>query len=189
MAEPVSPEPVKAILAILWSRADRLAEAIASLQAMWGPLDFAGPDHPFQATDFYVKEMGSILNRRIVSFERLVPPDFLVDAKHQCNEMESGLSDPRGRTVNLDVGLLDHNKVVLASMKSAGQKIYLGRGVWADFTLRFAGGEYRPLEWTFPDFADGRYLRELLAIREIYRRQRKEHLRLHASDSPNILQP
>lgn len=187
MAEPVPPEPVKAILAILWSRADPLAAALASLQALWGPMDFASPDHPFQATDFYLEEMGSNLSRRIVSFERLASPDFLVDAKHKCNDIESRLAEPRGRTVNLDVGLLDHNKVVLASMKPAGQKIYLGRGVWADLTLRFAAGGYRPVEWTFPDFADGRYLPELLAIRDLYKRQRKEYLRLHAGDPTNVL--
>jgi hypothetical protein len=115
--------------------------------------------------------MGSGLSRRIVSFYSLVPPDCLSSTKQKCNEIEDQLAGSKGRTVNLDVGYLDHNKIVLASFKSAGQKIYLGEGVWADLVARYRQGRYCSFEWTFPDFRDGRYDRELGQIREIYLKQ------------------
>lgn len=188
MAEPVLPEPVKPIVAILWADENPLAAAQGMMEARWGPIDFVGAHHPFHATDFYLPEMGQPLSRRIISFQHLLSPDFLIQAKHECNQWEARLANDRGRTVNLDVGYLDHNKVVLASMKAAGQKIYLGDGVYADLTLRFRDGAYRPFEWSFPDFADDRYQRDLLAVRDIYRRQRKEFLRRDASDETGVLQ-
>jgi hypothetical protein len=114
------------------------------------------------------------LNRRLLSFLQLVPPDSLSRAKHICNEIEDRLDGKNGRLVNLDVGYLDHNKIVLASFKGAGQKIYLRDGVWADLIARYQRGKYCPFEWTFPDFRDDRYGQELLRIRWIYLGQIRE---------------
>ena len=62
---------------------------------------------------------------------------------------------------------------MLASLKPAGQKIYLGSGVYADLVGRYAGSRYRPFEWTFPDFRDGRHDAELAVLRRLYLRQRR----------------
>jgi hypothetical protein len=48
--------------------------------------------------------------------------------------------------------------------------------------LRYRDGKYRPFEWTFPDFRDGRYDLELNAIRRIYMAQLKS-LRKSPQDS------
>jgi hypothetical protein len=165
---PQDVDPVKLFTAILWAQSDSLSAATEILESCWGEIDFSGADHPFDMTDYYEAEMGKNLNRRIVSFLHPVPPDCLVSAKHRCNEIEDSLARDEGRLVNLDIGYLDHNKIVLASFKSAGQKIYLGEGVWADLVGRYRQGRYCPFEWTFPDFRDGRYDQELLEIRGIY---------------------
>ncbi len=158
-------------MAILWAPAGPLKQASEILQSFWGDADFTGEDHPFDVTDYYEPEMGSDLNRRLVSFSRLAPPDCLSSAKHRCNEIEDQLAGEKGRLVNLDIGYLDDNKIVLASFKSAGQKIYLRDGVWADLVGRYRQGRYCSFEWTFPDFRDGRYDCELGRIREIYLKQ------------------
>ena len=71
------------------------------------------------------------------------------------------------RPVNLDAGYLDHSKVVPPSMKFAGQKIHLGQEVYADLMSRYRNGRYRPLEWPFPGFRDGRYDANLARIPEL----------------------
>ena len=146
------------------------------LHSYWGDVDFASKDYPFDTTNYYEPEMGPNLKRRLVSFLQPVPPESLCRAKHICNEIEDVLAGEMGRLVNLDIGYLDHNKIVLASFKGAGQKIYLGDGVWADLVARYRNGRYSPFEWTFPDFRDGRYDQELLAIRQIYMKQLRNQL-------------
>jgi hypothetical protein len=171
VARPQAAEPVKLFVAVLWAPSGPIQNAMEKLCFHWGEIDFVGADHPFDMTDYYEPEMGRDLRRRLVSFLRLMPPDGLSAAKHICNEIEDRLAGESGRLVNLDIGYLDHNKIVLASFKGAGQKIYLGDGVWADMIARYRKGKYRPFEWTFPDFRDGRYDQELLKIRQIYLRQ------------------
>jgi hypothetical protein len=172
--QPHEADPVKLIVAVLRSPAASLDMTMEMLQSRWGDVDFSGADHLFDMTNYYEPEMGTGLSRRLVSFFHLIPPDGLCDAKHFCNTIEDQMSGSKGRLVNLDVGYLDHNKIVLASFKGAGQKIYLGHGVWADMVARYRKGRYCPFEWTFPDFRDGRYDQELLQIRKIYLQQLRE---------------
>ncbi|SVB30176.1 uncharacterized protein METZ01_LOCUS183030 [marine metagenome] len=116
--------------------------------------------------------MGAPLQRRLIFFETLLPPAEIVHIKLRCNDIENTLAVDRNRTVNLDAGYMDHNKVILASAKEAGQKIYLDSGIYADIMGRYEKGRYRPFDWTFPDFRDGRYDEEFLAVRRIYLAQR-----------------
>ncbi len=174
MARPHNVDPVKLIVAVLWASFGPLNDAMKQLRTIWGETDFESVDYPFDITDYYESEMGAGLNRRLVSFLNLVPPDCLSSAKHTCNEIEDRLSGERGRTINLDIGYLDHSKIVLASFKGAGQKIYLSAGVWADMIARYRSGKYYPFEWTFPDFRGGRYDQALSEIRQKYLKQLKE---------------
>ena len=173
MAKPQTATPVKLLVAVLWADADALQAAVTELQAVWGEVDFTGADRPFDRTDYYVEEMGAGLQRRLVTFVGLVPPESIRPAKLRCNEIEDGLSSKHGRRVNLDIGYLDHNKIVLASVKYAGQKIHLGDGVYADLVARYKHGRYQPFEWTFPDFRDSRYDAELVQVRRTYLQQLK----------------
>jgi hypothetical protein len=175
MAKPGPVDPVKLFVAILWSDAGALEGALEELQTRWGRVDVTGGDHPFDVTPYYEDEMGCGLIRRLISFDALVSPETLPEAKLACNEIEDRFARGKGRRVNLDVGYLDHNKIVLASAKCAGQKIYLGAGIYADLVARYREGRYQPFEWTFPDFRDGRYDHDLVQIRRIYLNQLRVH--------------
>jgi len=174
MARPESPVPVKYFTAILFSSPDLFTGAKRILREKWGRLDLEGESRLFEVTDYYQPEMGSPLYRSIVSFAELMDPSEIVERKLSCNNIEDDLALGSKRRVNLDAGYLDHNKVVLASAKAAGQKIYLDRGIYADLAGRYKSGRYQPFEWSFPDFKDGRYDRELLSIRKRYLSQLNE---------------
>ncbi|MBN2321766.1 MAG: DUF4416 family protein [Acidobacteria bacterium] len=171
MAQPEEPLPVKYLVAALFHDQEKLMQVKKELVARWGTVDFEGKDYPFDITDYYQPEMGTPLYRRLLAFEPLYTPAMIVSMKLECNDIEASFSHDGRRTVNLDAGYLDHNKFVLASAKEAGQKVYLDKGIYADLSGRYKAGKYRPFEWSFPDFKDGRYDEELLAIRKLYMNQ------------------
>jgi len=171
MADTRPPAPVKFFIAVLYHEREFLERGLTLLEQTWGKADIHGPDREFDVTDYYAPEMGTPLYRRLVSFEKLLDPTELVAMKLECNRVEQELSVDGRRTVNLDAGYLDHNKVLLASAKEAGQKVYLDKGIYADLAGRYKSGKYQPFEWSFPDFRDGRYDRELLAMRSAYLQQ------------------
>jgi hypothetical protein len=174
MASIRQPPPVKYFIAVLFRERADLDRARDLIMGHWGAMDFEGTDHVFDVTDYYEPEMGSPLFRRILALENLHEPTLLVDMKLACNTIEDRLREGGRRTVNCDAGYLDHNKVLLASAKEAGQKIYLDKGIYADLAGRYKSGKYQPFEWSFPDFKDGRYDTELCAIRALYLKQVKE---------------
>jgi Domain of unknown function (DUF4416) len=163
---------------MIWADATLLPEVRTRLAERFGDIDFEGPDRAFDLTDYYEAEMGPNLSRRLIGFEPLASPEQLPPAKLACIAMEAAFISPRsgtpGRGINLDIGYLDHNKIVLASVKPAGQKIYLSAGIYADLVARYAEGRYQPFAWTFPDFKDGRHDPELATLRGRYLEQMKE---------------
>ena len=187
MIEPLAPEPVKYFVALLWADASLLPDVSARMAERWGAVDFQGPDHAFDLTNYYESEMGPNLFRRLIAFEPLRGPEELVEGKQGCIAIEAAMAGPQGRRVNLDIGYLDHNKIVLASVKAAGQKIYLSAGIYADLVARYAQRRYQPFAWTFPDFKDGRYDAELNALRGKYLEQikvwRKENSTTDGTDT------
>jgi len=168
-------DPVKLFTALLYREEGPLGEARKLLSESFGEEDYRSAPVLFDHTGFYEKEMGAPLYRVFISYARLVNPYELASAKLVAARIEEKLADSRGcRRVNIDPGILDYQKVVLASFKHQGQKIYLDHGVWADLTLYYRKGGWSFFEWTFPDFKAGVYDKILLEIRRIYKNQRLE---------------
>jgi hypothetical protein len=163
--------PVKLIAAILYRDEEPFQEALRSLEEMFSRTDYRSAPVSFEGTRYYESEMGSGLLRVLLSFENLVDPVFLVPAKLAARDIEDDSRQEGKRRVNIDMGYLDHHKMVLASFKERGNKVYLERGVWADMTLFFRKGSVDPLPWSFPDFKAGLYDRALLDIRMVYQEQ------------------
>ena len=174
MAHRKAPELVKAFVAVLGSDDQRMEAAVEALVPAWGPLDLRSQTFSFGHTDYYEAEMGADLRRQFFAFERLVDPGLLPDLKDQAAQLEDELAKDGRRPVNLDPGYLDYNKVVLASYKPGGQKIYMRDGVYADLVLLYERGTFTPFIWTFPDFVGPDYGPVLLELRRLYRRQRRQ---------------
>ena len=169
MAEAKPPRQVKLFVAALHRDAALEASVVHALEEKFGSVDFSSPAVPFDATDYYDAEMGSELARTIISFAELCSPSLLPAAKQFTNSVEDRFRSDNRRRANLDVGYLDTHKIVLASCKAGGQKIFLDDGVYADMVARYAKGRFEPFPWSFADFQDGRYDRGFLRIRELYK--------------------
>lgn len=161
--------PVKLFIVTLHREEELLNRVRAELEQEWGEIDYQSHDFPFEQTDYYEKEMGTNLSRRFLAFERLIPPDRIVEAKLFTNMIEERYSGPSGRNINLDPGYIDYYKVVLASAKFGGQKVYLRNGIYADMTLVLYRGKWEAFQWGFPDFKSGIYDQTLFEIRDLYK--------------------
>ena len=170
MAQPYAPQPVKLICGLIASDRGDLDAAQAPLIEAFGPVDLVSEVWPFDLTDYYADQMGSPLVRQFVAFESLVTGDVLADAKLRTNAIEADFAARLGglvaRPINLDVGYITPAKLVLASMKNFAHRIYLSAGVYAEITMQFRDGAWRALEWTFPDYASGRYDAFLTEVRD-----------------------
>jgi len=173
MAETHLPLPLKFLIAVIYREKIYLDRILSQVISSWGEIDFLGNSHPFDVTDYYRAEMGNPLFRKLITLKKLHNPENIVHFKRFCNGLESKMKINGNRTVNLDAGYLDHNKLVLASAKEAGHKIYLSEGIYADLIAKYKQNNYRTFEWSFPDFKADIYQHELLQIRKIYLKQIK----------------
>lgn len=166
--------PVKLIACVLFGSGVGLQEEVyGELEAKLGVIDYEGEDHPFDMTDYYSEEMGKGLLRRVISFAGTVCADELAGFKIYCAEIERRFSEDGKRRINIDIGYIDFFKVVLASFKEGPQKIYLGKGVYADMNLLYQNGGFTTLPWSFPDMKTGRYNNDFTAIRARYKEEMK----------------
>ena len=161
--------PVKLFVVTLHRHSEILQSVTSDLIKMFGPIDWQSEDFPFDVTTYYEKEMGSELLRRFLSFEDLIMPDEIAEIKIRTNELENKYRNENKRQVNLDPGYLDTYKVVLASTKFGGQKIYIGKGIYADMTLVMYKSQWEGFAWGFPDFKSRRYDTALSKIRDLYK--------------------
>ncbi len=171
--KPADPQFVKFFIGALFSDIDLLKKALELCQVKIGDVDLRSENFPFDLTTYYNEEMGQPIFRTFYSFETLRNPGDLSKLKVLCNDIEAKLAVEGKRKVNLDMGYLDFHKVVLASAKYNGQKIYLDQGIYADPTLFFEEGQFHAFEHTFPDFKLDTYNEVLLKIRNKYKDQIK----------------
>lgn len=175
--KPEEPLPVKYFCGILYSDEKLLLQAFERLQERFGAIDYKSPVFPFDITNYYVPEMGSSIMRCFWSFRALENPKRLAESKIFCNSAEDSLAVNGQRKVNLDPGYMDYDKVVLASAKYNAHKIYLDQGIYADLTLRYEKGYYKPSDYAFPDFKSGIYNEVFIHIRAKYKGQLRKFMR------------
>ena len=174
MSQPREPDPVKLIASIFSPKEELIQEVINEMSLRYGPTDWQSPPMFFDRTRYYEREMGWPLHRRFVSFERLIRPEELVRVKLETNDLENRYLEEGNRLVNIDPGYIGLERLVLATGKNYVHRIYLGKGIYADLTLVFKKGSYRPLEWTYRDYADPELIEMFNGIRQQYTEQLKE---------------
>jgi hypothetical protein len=171
MSQPTRSEPVKLFSGIFSADFEAIGEVIETLVSRFGRADWKSPPMMFDRTRYYEKEMGWPLHRRFVAFERLIPPESLVDVKLVTNEIENAHSVFGRRRFNIDPGYICAERLVLATGKNYVHRIYLGRGIYADLTLVFSRGEFKTMNWTYPDYTTPSMIALFNDLRALYMAQ------------------
>jgi len=169
--------PVKLVVGILAKDREWLARARERLGGVFGRFDVESREAPFGFTDCYAGEMGGGLTRQWVGFESLVMPDGLHGIKRRTNLLEEEMAFAGRRRANLDPGYVNDARLVLATTKDFAHRIYLGAGIYAETTMVYKEGAFRPLEWTYPDYRGQDALEFLEKARALYLAQREGYPR------------
>jgi hypothetical protein len=156
MWELKDPKPVKLIIGILAANHQCLHKAVDTLMNKYGKTDFTSEIWPFNQTDYYNKQTGPHILRQFISVEKLIEPGKLAKIKLQTNKIEQKLAKslamPLPRPVNLDPGIIEASKLILATTKNYSHRIYIGKRIFAEVTLIFDRGSWRTFEYTYPDY-------------------------------------
>jgi len=175
VSTPRDPQPVKLIASVLTSDLQAAERAIEMMRNEFGDTDYVSGPLMFDFTDYYEPEMGTGLQRRIISFAQMIMPDALPDIKLATNELEKTFADGSGqRTLNIDPGYIALCHLILATGKAFTHRPYLRSGIYADMTLVYRRGSFHTLEWTFPDYKSPDMLKILTMLRDRYFEQLKQ---------------
>jgi hypothetical protein len=150
------PKPVKLVIGILAANHNCLHTAAEALANKFGKIDFTSEIWPFDKTDYYKDQTGMRILRQFVSIKELIEPGKLAKIKHQTNRLEQKLAKtlamPLQRPVNLDPGIIEPSKLVLATTKNYSHRIFIGKKMYAEVTLIFEKGRWQPQAYTYPDY-------------------------------------
>jgi hypothetical protein len=177
MSRRKQPLPARLLFSVIFRENRDFETSLRKISDRLGDVACTSEPFPFDRTDYYEREMGAPLYRRFVLMANAVSRDELPLTKLAAEAIENELSVHGKRTVNIDPGLLADENFVLASGKNYSHRIYLRDGVFADLTLVFQKGEYRPLPWTYPDYASAKIRAYLTELRMEIQGARKHALR------------
>jgi len=162
MWELKDPKPVKLIIGILAPDCNALQMAAGALEAEFGKIDLSSDVWPFTLTDYYKEQIGETILRQFVSIEKPIGPGELAGVKHRTNALERKLAEQLAlnvpRPVNLDPGVIEPSKLVLATTKNYSHRIYIGDKMYAEVTLIYDKGKWASLPYTYPDYKQHCYL-------------------------------
>ena len=171
MSTPNKSEDVKLICSLFSSEKELVGNVISELEEAFGPTDWTSPCLFFNRTRYYEKEMGWPLHRRFITFRKLITPEEIVEVKLFTNGTENRYLDKTRRRINIDPGYISLERLVLATGKNYTHRIYLSKGIYADLTMVFNKGSFKPLEWTYRDYSDPDAIVYFNNIRERYKNQ------------------
>ena len=173
-----TPLQVKLFVSLLTAEEALVPACLDALSLLYGPVDHLTDPAPWTATDYYQDEMGAGLSRYFAFFERTADPGVLPALKHAALLLEERfsitVSSRRCRRINLDPGYLTEAKVVLSSTKDYSHRVYIGDGLYAETTLQYRGGRYRPSGITYPDYREDGTIELFMHMRKMLRQKLKE---------------
>lgn len=190
-----SAPPAQYFVAVMSAGRGYQAPVEARLQHHFGPILKRSQPYCFSDfSDYYEKEIGGRVWKYFLALAALRGADQLVAVKQitEAIEKEFAVEDKSAsdrahalpgfsRRVNLDPGYLTGWNLVLSTVKNQAQRIYLASGIYAEVTLIFRAGRFRPLPWTFPDYKSPQVIEFFGDLRASY----QEQLRRAALPAPS----
>lgn len=174
------PEQIKLFASLIFHDGVDLNAVFAEISQLAGGIEDETVPEFFTHTTYYDAEMGNNLKRCFVLFSPLFDRDILPGIKLATNEIEDRFAANGRRQVNIDAGYIALEHVILATTKGYAHRLYIGKGIHADLTLMFNDGSYRPLAWTYPDYAAP----ETIALFNTWRGSLKHGLRRSRPELP-----
>jgi hypothetical protein len=178
MAEARPHVPVLLVTAVFSRHTEVLARARERLEREFGPIDLSSPPYVFNQTTYYEASMGPDLRKQFFAFRDLLVPDCFADLKLKTNAIETETAAtglfPEVRPLNVDPGLLELGKFLLATTKDQAHRVYLRDGIFAEVTLRYHAGAFEPWPWTYTDYRLPCVHDFLQQARDYYRQRLRE---------------
>jgi len=166
------------VIAAFGRHTKSLAWGRRRVEELFGPIGLESALYPFDHTAYYAATMGSGLQKQLWVFERLIPLDSLAVHKVATIQLEMELAASGAfsetRPLNLDPGLLNLGKFMLATTKDKDHRIFLREGIFAEVTLRYCDKEFVPWSWTYADYREDHVRDFLNRAREYYKERLKE---------------
>ena len=166
-------DAVKLFIGFIFAKSEIYHKTKCILEKKFGQSDFESQVLPFDHTRYYESEFGPNLKRKFLGFKKLTYARRLARIKIITNKIERSLVYNGLRQINIDPGILNLSKIVLASTKDYKHRIYLSLGIYAEVTLYYQDNSFRSWEWTYPDYKTTQYIQIFNQIRDIYSRQIK----------------
>ena len=163
-------KPVKLVASMIFAEEKTRERAEEKLRKIYGAPEPYERILPFDDTDYYHDEFGKPLKRKLVCFKRLLKKENISKIKLTTNRIENHFRVDEKRTVNIDPGYVTEAKLVLLTTKDYTHRVYVGRRIFAESTLFFQKGTFRPWPWTYPDYAREELISYFNGVREMYMR-------------------
>ena len=176
MSQLKEPNLVKLFMGLIYKPDAPLEEFVGRVQEKLGLIDFKTKEIAFDHSSYYQKEMGEGLIRKLLTFQKLIRREDIVEIKAFTNNLEEVFSYGQGRTINIDPGYIAQEHLILATGKDYSHRPYLGAGVYADLTLVYIKDEYRTLDWTYPDYGN-------IEMRNLFKDLRRQYVSQLAEES------
>jgi hypothetical protein len=137
--------------AILYN-AEKIERIDEKLQPFFGLPVITTEEFFFNHTDYYNKEMGDHLVKYFAAYDIIKSPSSLPQYKIMLLDFEEKYMEGHSRVVNVDIGYLALEKIVVASTKNFSHRLYIGEDIYGDLQLIRKNEKYNSLPWTYKDY-------------------------------------
>ena len=169
-------EKEKMIIGVIYHEKETLDRVMEILVSEFGEIEDCSEEFSFsnEFSTYYDDEIGGEGLRRIYSFKKTVAPERQAEIKEFTNDIEKRFSDENGRKINLDPGLINSGRFMLATTKDSGFRVPLKRGIYTELTLFWARGGWQKFPWTYRDYQSERVQKFITEVRKKYLAERKK---------------